>query len=155
MGFSSEEQSDIIGVCCAVLHLSNVTFLAVTDDHSQVDTSNPALDPMLSLLGLKVDNFNKALTTFSIEVGVAKEGEAKHFVRSLSRDKAAKGLEALLKATYAALFDFIVDRIRGIIKTSDKIDHIGPLSHIGVLDIFGFENFEVRHIALFYYLYII
>ena len=143
MGFSFEEQSDIIGVCCAVLHLSNVTFLAVTDDHSQVDSSNRFLNPMLSLLGLKLDDFNKALTTFSIEVGVAQEGETKHFVRSLSREKAFKGLGALLKATYAALFDLIVERIRGIIKTSNTDNHTGPLSYIGVLDIFGFEIFEV------------
>lgn len=121
------------------LHASNLTFLAVTDDSSKVDPTNPHLEPVLTLLGLELSDFQDALCQFEIEAGNTS------YTRTVNKDYAAKGLEALIKATYGAMFNFIVHSInkkieykiqRGESKTE------GKAAYIGVLDIFGFESFK-------------
>jgi hypothetical protein len=70
----------------------------------------------------------------------------------VSRPKAEKGLEALIKATYGALFTHLVEKINGSIAFKDTttedeepIDEWSkPVASIGVLDIFGFESFMVN-----------
>ena len=139
MGFDSKTQDDIFCVTMSFLHASNLTFLAITDDSSKVDAANPHLEPVLSLLGLELSDFQDALCQFEIEAGNTS------YTRTVNKDYAAKGLEALIKATYGAMFNFIVHSInkkieyklqRGDSKTE------GKAAFIGVLDIFGFESFK-------------
>jgi myosin heavy subunit len=70
-------------------------------------------------------------------------------------DGATKGLEALLKATYGALFNYLVSRINDSISFQRESDMDGegsyasnpsldPAASIGVLDIFGFESFQIN-----------
>ena len=61
-------------------------------------------------------------------------------------------MEALMKATYGALFDYIVKRVNSSITVGD-LDHSGKnqaskstqdYAFIKILDIFGFESFEMN-----------
>ena len=52
--------------------------------------------------------------------------------------KAADVRDALAKALYARMFQWIVSRLNGHLQPESSSDHL----HIGILDIFGFENFE-------------
>ena len=52
--------------------------------------------------------------------------------------KAADTRDALAKALYARMFQWIVSRLNSHLQPTDSLDHL----HIGILDIFGFENFE-------------
>jgi len=138
MGFSKSEFSDIIGVCCAILHAFNINFLAISDDSSEVDRENKSLPKALALFGIELEDFNKALTTVSISVAGRFGLDC---VRLVSREKALHGLEGLLKATYASLFHYIAERIKATMETSKGNIESGLRAYIGVLDIFGFgEN---------------
>ena len=144
MGFESSEQSDIMSVTCALLHASNLTLNSINaGDESEVDRSNVHLEPLTSLLGISADALNRALCYFSITAG-----REKH-TRSNSKEKAAKGLLALIKATYGALFTYVVRRVNESITVEDVSAKGGrgkdvkkAAASIGVLDIFGFESFK-------------
>ena len=146
IGFTEMEMRDVMSVTAAILHASNLTFEALPDDNSCLQDS-VHLESVSRLLGVSPDDLNQALCYFSITAG-------NHVVqRALDKTKAEKGLEALLKTTYSALFEYLVERINYSIvyKDQKKLDEAGneipvdPASHpvatIGVLDIFGFESF--------------
>ena len=143
MDFSKEEQTDIFTITCALLHSSNLTFKSITADESEIDRDNKHLEAFLSLMGLSADDLNRALCYFSIQAG-----KEKH-TRSNSKEKAEKGLLALIKGTYGALFTHIVKRVNDSIATfhsneSERSDHTAAAASIGVLDIFGFESFKTN-----------
>jgi hypothetical protein len=155
MKFPAAEQKDIFSVVAAVLHASNLSFLDL-EEESSLDERNVHLAPVCHLLGVTAGDLNRALCFFSITAGKDVTVE-----RSLTLEKAEKGLEAFLKATYGALFAYLVRRINDSIafaKENQENDYDGedeeggerkrshdpmllPVASIGVLDIFGFESF--------------
>ena len=150
---AEEEQSNVLTIACALLHASNITFVEsshASADASQLDQENPFLSAAVTLLGVSVDDINIALCTCAIDVA----GE--RLVKHLSLHQASKALEAFIKATYAALFRYIVHAINHSIagnnlKNGQASSHygassrsIGSSAFIGVLDIFGFESFTTN-----------
>jgi myosin-5 len=143
MGFDSSDQKEILRIVSSLLHLSNITF---TEDSSgcSLNSNNTSLNPALQLLGVSGKALERALCCVNIEAGGEK------VVKRLFLDQAIKAKEALIKATYAALFTYLVQRINncisGGIANADSPDETGAVAitagFIGVLDIFGFESFE-------------
>jgi myosin-5 len=142
VGFGKQEQSDLFSVVCALLHCSNLSFRETSADISQLDRSNPSLRSALKLLGVTMEALDSALCKSAIEA----RGET--LVKNLSTPQAIKALEALMKVTYAALFSHIVHRINQSIQVppvrSNDLDAYHQSAFIGVLDIFGFESFDVN-----------
>ncbi|OEU13397.1 Myosin_head-domain-containing protein [Fragilariopsis cylindrus CCMP1102] len=150
MKFSTEEQSDVFAAVAAILHSSNLTFCDL-DEYCSLDAHNVHLEPVCHLLGVTAEGLNQALCHFSISAGNDTQVQ-----QNLEIDKAEKGLEALLKATYGALFTYLVTRINDSICYSpdqnESLDENGerphskdaPSASIGVLDIFGFESFKTN-----------
>jgi myosin-5 len=143
MGFSKDEQTDIFSLVCALLHASNLTFKSITADESEIDMENEHMNAFLNLMGLTGEDLNRALCYFSIVAGREKHQ------RSNSKEKAEKGLLALIKTTYGALFTHVVKRVNDCIaifhsNTKQGIDHTAAAASIGVLDIFGFESFKTN-----------
>lgn len=156
MKFSVAEQKQVFSVTAAILHSSNLTFGDLPGEESALDDQNVHLVPVCNLLGVTFEDLNQSLCYFSITAG------NQTVQRALTRAKAEKGLEALLKATYGALFSYLVKRINDSIsykakrqadegeegdegsvdssKPSEDAIH-RPAASIGVLDIFGFESF--------------
>uniref|UniRef100_A0A3P8W035 G protein subunit beta 5 n=1 Tax=Cynoglossus semilaevis TaxID=244447 RepID=A0A3P8W035_CYNSE len=66
------------------------------------------------------------------------------FVKSVAKINAVASRDALAKHIYAKLFSWIVDSINGALKSALK-QH----SFIGVLDIYGFETFDVNSFEQF------
>eukprot|EP00554_Chaetoceros_debilis_P008058 CAMPEP_0194079130 /NCGR_PEP_ID=MMETSP0149-20130528/5363_1 /TAXON_ID=122233 /ORGANISM="Chaetoceros debilis, Strain MM31A-1" /LENGTH=1393 /DNA_ID=CAMNT_0038760523 /DNA_START=295 /DNA_END=4476 /DNA_ORIENTATION=- len=149
MGFTPSNQRDILGIVSSLLHLSNITF----DEDSSgctLDEKNKSLKPALKLLGVSGAALEQALCCVNIDAGGEK------VVKKLFLDQSIKAKEALIKATYSALFTYLVQRINNCISggkdnfisaeeekttVTDSIDP-SPAAFIGVLDIFGFESFE-------------
>jgi myosin-5 len=143
LGMSEEEQETAFTIPAAALHASNVTFVATSNDESELDYDNAHLDPFVNLMGLTKDALEKALCYLKIKAG------KEHHIRTLPKAKAEKGMEALVKAFYGALFAFLVRRINSSITVKDSTgDRRSRGSSsldqatIGVLDIFGFESFK-------------
>jgi myosin-5 len=141
MKFSLDEQRNVFATTAAILHASNLTFCDF-DEYCQLDGHNVHLEPVCHLLGVTAEDLNQALCHCSITAG-----NESQVLQNLDIDKAEKGLEALLKATYGALFTFLVSRINDSICYSpdgNKDSRDAPSASIGVLDIFGFESFKTN-----------
>lgn len=154
MGFSLEETQSVFGVTAAIMHASNLNFIDTGDDTSALDEENVHLQPVCHLFGVTEEELNAALTSFTITAGRSQ------VQRAMSAEQAEKGLQALLKTTYGALFTYLVRRINESIafrKDNDRCSEEGeaksderavitkvlaPAAKIGVLDIFGFESFQ-------------
>eukprot|EP00957_Ditylum_brightwellii_P144475 11005106-Ditylum_brightwellii.AAC.2 len=96
-------------------------------------------------MGVSSQILNKALCTSTIEA----RGEK--LIKNKTVQQATKALEALIKATYGALFKYIVELVNESItvKQSYEDDDVANwrgnrLAVIGLLDIFGFERFAVN-----------
>lgn len=157
MGMTTEEQDDTFSIACAALHGSNMEFVGKSADESALAPTedNPHLEPFLELLGLNQQDLDTALCYHKIQAG-------KEFhTRKLSKEKAEKGMDALIKAMYGALFTFLVRRINDSITVKQDNPRAnrrngasgasgrasaaaGNQATIGVLDIFGFESFQVN-----------
>ncbi len=159
MGFELADQIDILRIVSAILHLSNLNFLEDSSSGCTLDDKNPSLAAALKLLGVTRDNLDKALCCVNIEAG----GE--RLVKKLFLSQAMKAKEAMIKATYGAMFEYLVRRINRCINGGRKQQDLaeptggtenenGPstpssvtesepcAAFIGVLDIFGFESFQ-------------
>lgn len=154
MGIPSLEQHSVFAVCCALLHASNLNFVDIGEVECALETENPHLKYVVDLLGITRDGLNKALCYYEITVGGrgGKGGETHR--KELSQAQAKKGVEALIKATYGAMFKYLVDRINTSIACDAKGNKGGSSRNkrrkgerggtIGILDIFGFETFQVN-----------
>ncbi|GKY97234.1 hypothetical protein MPSEU_000681800 [Mayamaea pseudoterrestris] len=150
MKFTSEDAKDILGLTAAILHASNLTFNELSEETCALDKMNVHLLPVCSLLGVAPEALNESLCSFTIQAG------NNTIKRSLQKDRAYKGLQGLLKATYSGLFDYLVKRINESIAFKEQIadedteidnslikngSSSKPVASIGILDIFGFESF--------------
>ena len=134
MNFSETERNDIFAIVSAILHCSNLTFHEEGDDAS-LDFKNPHVAPACTLLGVEMEALNEALCYFWIVA------EGKSFRRPQTVQGAEKGLAALMKAIYGALFDILVQRVNDEIQFEKTVGSMNDVAaSIGVLDIFGFES---------------
>jgi myosin-5 len=110
MGFSPEDVFSVLRVVSALLHASNLSFV-VREDCCALDKSNTHLRHVVDLLSITTEGLNLALCYHEITVSIAGNADKKQFKRVLLRVQAEKGVEALIKGTYAALFNYLLSRI--------------------------------------------
>uniref|UniRef100_A0A8B9DNP4 Myosin VIIB n=1 Tax=Anser cygnoides TaxID=8845 RepID=A0A8B9DNP4_ANSCY len=119
--FSDSEHWDISKLLAAILHLGNVEFEALfLRQTSFVDSSE----------------LQNSLTNLSIIV----RGES--VSRPLSVAQAADGRDAFVKGIYGRIFLWIVNKINSAISNPTSEKPKNTHQSIGLLDIFGFENFS-------------
>lgn len=124
-------------IVSAILFAGNMSFTPSHDgDSCKLDKTKSAL-ACAALLGITFDGLAQALTCRSIIA--ADETVSK----PLTIEESGKACEALIKAVYGAAFDFIVERVNASIDDNTKGQGHGAAS-IGVLDIFGFETFDIN-----------
>lgn len=136
IGISAAEQSEILRCLAIVLWLGNVTFREDAEGNSTIaDASVPEF--VAYLMETDIAAVNKALTSRVMETqrgfgGGGRRGSV--YEVPLNPAQAAAARDALAKAIYSNLFDWIVERINRSMKSQSQ----GSLI-IGVLDIYGFE----------------
>ena len=111
-----------------------MSFKASRDGESCSLVIDEASQACAQLLGLELDGLAAALTARVILAG----DEIVH--KPLTVEAATKASEALIKAVYGAAFDFIVQQVNNSIENESQ----SGAASIGVLDIFGFETFEIN-----------
>uniref|UniRef100_A0A8D1SGT7 Myosin-9 n=1 Tax=Sus scrofa TaxID=9823 RepID=A0A8D1SGT7_PIG len=134
MGIPEEEQMGLLRVISGVLQLGNIVFKKErnTDQASMPD--NTAAQKVSHLLGINVTDFTRGILTPRIKVG------RDYVQKAQTKEQADFAIEALAKATYERMFRWLVLRIN---KALDKTKRQGT-SFIGILDIAGFEIFDLN-----------
>uniref|UniRef100_A0A4W2E9X6 Unconventional myosin-X n=1 Tax=Bos indicus x Bos taurus TaxID=30522 RepID=A0A4W2E9X6_BOBOX len=134
MQFSKEEVREVLRLLAGILHLGNIEF--ITAGGAQVSFKT-ALGRSAELLGLDPAQLTDALTQRSMFL----RGE--EILTPLNVQQAADSRDSLAMALYARCFEWVIKKINSRIKGKDDF------KSIGILDIFGFENFEVNHFEQF------
>ncbi|KAL6258640.1 hypothetical protein P5V15_010593 [Pogonomyrmex californicus] len=140
VGFTAEKQRRLFAVLSAVLLLGNVEFHPRKSYHHHdeaVGVKNPEVVALISeLLRVKQETLLAALTAKRARAS----GET--LVINYRLPEAIAARDAMAKCLYGALFDWIVLQVNhALLSKKDTLrDHQG--NSIGVLDIFGFEDFK-------------
>ncbi|KAK7939555.1 hypothetical protein WMY93_002881 [Mugilogobius chulae] len=138
IGFTEEEVNSVYNILSAILNTGNIEFASITTQH-QTDKSevpnSEALENAASLLSIGPEELQEALTSQC----VVTRGET--IIRSNTVDKAADVRDAMSKALYGRLFSWIVNRINSLLQPDANICAAESGMNVGILDIFGFENF--------------
>ena len=136
--FSPEEIDSICSVTAALLHLGNIMFINDPEKDVVVDIANrPVLETAAKILGIEADDLSGPLVKRSNVI----RGE--RIFSPLSERQAKDSRDALAKAIYGQLFTYIIAKVNEVICRS------GNHKYIGVLDIFGFENFQKNSLEQF------
>lgn len=141
-GVDEQQRAAIYAVVAAVLHLGNVTFSEDPDDSSRsggclVDKQTEhSLETTAKLMSLDVDLLRQSLTSRIMSTSRAGHKGTVYMVK-LSIQQAQSARDALAKAIYSKLFDYIVTKI-----VNKSIPFSSSSYYIGVLDVAGFEYFQ-------------
>ncbi|EZG07990.1 myosin-1 [Trichophyton rubrum CBS 735.88] len=135
IGLSQAEQDNIFRVLAAILWLGNMQF--VEDDQSNATiTDRSVIDFVAYLMEVDADQVQKALTHRIVETARgARRGSI--YEVPLNTVQAMAVRDALAKALYFNLFDWIVQRVNASLVAKGAVSN-----SIGILDIYGFEIFE-------------
>ncbi|RQM15236.1 hypothetical protein DD237_005464 [Peronospora effusa] len=148
VGFTPAERTGIFDILAALMHIGNLSF--EYDDNSdrlgqsmgpgagKSDLASSCIwsrDAAASLMAVDATKLERALSMRRIRAG-------SDFVSmKLSSAQANNARDALAKALYGRLFDWMVTKMNHFLKMDDSQKAKGGLHSIGILDIFGFEVF--------------
>ncbi|XP_041853672.1 unconventional myosin-Vc [Melanotaenia boesemani] len=138
LGLKEDFQSDVFKALAAILHLGNVEIRKLGDDKSSVSPSDPHLVVFCELLGVNTEELVRWLCNRRIVL------VAETVVKPVSMERAVTARDALAKQIYAHLFDCVINRINTALQVPGK-QH----AFIGVLDIYGFETFDINSFEQF------
>ena len=141
IGLSQGEQDNIFRMLAAILWLGNVTFRE-DDSGNATIADQSVVDFVAYLLQVQSPHVNKALTIRIVETARGGRRGSVYEV-PLNPAQATAVRDALAKAIYFNLFDWIVDRVNASLKARGSI-----ANSVGILDIYGFEIFEKNSFAL-------
>jgi myosin-1 len=135
IGMSQAEQDNLFRMLAAILWIGNIQF-AEDDEGNAKITDSSVVDFVAYLLEVDAAHVNKALTTRVVETSRGGRRGSIYDV-PLNPAQASAVRDALSKAIYFNMFDWIVSRVNASLKAR------GAMSQsIGILDIYGFEIFE-------------
>ena len=135
IGLTQAEQDNIFRMLSAILWLGNVLF--VEDDSGNASNRDQSVvDFVAYLLEVDPSHVNTALTSRIVETSRGgRRGSVYQVPLNVTQAMAVR--DALAKAIYFNLFDWIVERVNASLKARGAIGN-----SVGILDIYGFEIFE-------------
>uniref|UniRef100_A0A8C5BN78 Unconventional myosin-Va-like n=1 Tax=Gadus morhua TaxID=8049 RepID=A0A8C5BN78_GADMO len=138
LGFSDSDQMSLFRILAAILHFSNVEVKAQSADSSSITPDQHHLAMFCELMGVAYQDMAYWLCHRKLRTAT------ETFVKTLSKVSAVNGRDALAKHIYAKLFGWIVDSINRTLKFAAT-----RRCFIGILDIYGFETFDVNSFEQF------
>ncbi|XP_066551446.1 unconventional myosin-IXb isoform X2 [Amia ocellicauda] len=145
VGFLPSTKKQIFSVLSAILYLGNVTYRRKSTGRDEgLDVGPPeVLSTLSDLLKVKEELLVEALTKRKTVTVNDK------LILPYSQSEAITARDSMAKSLYSALFDWIVLRINhALLNKRDMEESVTCLS-IGVLDIFGFEDFATNSFEQF------
>ena len=134
MGLNEDEISSIWKVVSGGLLFGNMEFKQERNSEQAILPDNTVAQKVAHLFGINVNEMTKGFLRPRIKVG-------RDFVtKAQTKEQVEFAVEALSKATFERLFKWIVARIN---RSLDRTKRQGA-SFIGILDIAGFEIFDLN-----------
>ncbi|KAM7409711.1 hypothetical protein PAMA_001279 [Pampus argenteus] len=125
-------QTQVLQIIAGILHLGNISFIEA-GNYGQVESTDLLAFPAY-LLGIDANRLQEKLTSRKMDSKWG--GKSESIDVTLNQEQATYTRDALAKALYARLFDYLVEAInKAIQKPYEEFS-------IGVLDIYGFEIFQ-------------
>ncbi|KAH9506277.1 Myosin-9 [Dermatophagoides farinae] len=134
MGLNAEELSAIFRVVSAVMLFGNMKFKQERNSDQATLPDNTVAQKVSHLLGLNVSEMIKAFLRPRLKVG------RDYVTKAQTKEQVESSVEAIAKACYERMFKWLVHRIN---RSLDRTKRQGA-SFIGILDIAGFEIFELN-----------
>ena len=128
MGFTKSQKEDTFKIIAAILHLGNLQFGQAGG--AQV-TNEDVLKVAADFLGLEASALGEVLTQ------QLRNLRGEDIATPLDVPQAIDSRDSLAMALYARLFRWIISKLNVTLKGPETFHSIG------LLDIFGFENFTV------------
>nr|XP_023673092.1 unconventional myosin-Ie-like [Paramormyrops kingsleyae] len=133
IGIPEQEQDLVLQIVAGVLHLGNIGFREASN-YATVEREEMLAFPAF-LLGIDQTRLKEKLTSRKMDSKWG--GRSESIDVTLNVEQACYTRDALAKALHTRLFDFLVESInKAMVKDQQEIN-------IGVLDIYGFEIFQV------------
>ncbi|XP_061670518.1 unconventional myosin-Va isoform X7 [Syngnathoides biaculeatus] len=138
LGINESYQMGLFQVLAAILHLGNVEIRDRDSDSSMIPPNNDHLTKFCELVGITYEDMAQWLCHRKLKTA------SETYIKTLPRLQATNARDALSKHIYAKLFNWIVEHVNKAL-VADIKQH----SFIGVLDIYGFETFEINSFEQF------
>uniref|UniRef100_A0A671LKA8 Unconventional myosin-IXb-like n=1 Tax=Sinocyclocheilus anshuiensis TaxID=1608454 RepID=A0A671LKA8_9TELE len=143
VGFLPSTKKQIFSVLSAILYLGNVTYQPKDVGEGLKVGPDRVLYAISDLLKVKVELLVEALTTRKAMTA------NDTLILPYSINEAITARDSMAKSLYSALFDWIVLRINHALLNKRDLEESVPRLSIGVLDIFGFEDFKTNSFEQF------
>lgn len=138
LGITETYQMGLFQILSAILHLGNVEIKERGSSSCGVLDESGHLAVFCDLTEVSCESMAHWLCHKKLKTAT------ETLNKPITRTEAVNGRDALAKHIYARLFSWIVGEVNKALSTSLK-----PHSFIGVLDIYGFETFEVNSFEQF------
>ncbi|XP_056134161.1 unconventional myosin-Va [Lampris incognitus] len=138
LGINESYQIGLFQVLAAVLHLGNVEIKDRDSDSSIIAPNNSHLTAFCELVGVTYQDMSHWLCHRKLKTA------AETYIKPIPRLQATNARDALAKHIYAKLFNWIVEHVNKALVTN-----VEQNSFIGVLDIYGFETFDINSFEQF------
>ncbi|VAH04576.1 unnamed protein product [Triticum turgidum subsp. durum] len=129
---SKEDQDNVFAMVSAVLWLGDVSFTIIDNENHVEITVEEAAETVSRLLGCSIEDLNLVLSKRHMKVN------NENIVQKLTLTQATDTRDALAKALYASLFEWLVEQINKSLSVGKR--RTGR--SISILDIYGFESFD-------------
>uniref|UniRef100_A0A672VBT6 Myosin VA n=1 Tax=Strigops habroptila TaxID=2489341 RepID=A0A672VBT6_STRHB len=138
LSISDSYQMGIYQILAGILHLGNVEFASRDSDSCIIPPKHEPLTIFCDLMGVEYEEMAHWLCHRKLATAT------ETYIKPISKLHAINARDALAKHIYANLFNWIVDHVNKALHATVK-QH----SFIGVLDIYGFETFEINSFEQF------
>ena len=145
MKFSQDEVNAIWSVLATILKLGNLEF----DDAKKTDTNpckilnEPLFDQISQLLCIDKEILRSALT---IKTRIT---DKEKFLCPLDKNECFSVRDSFSKCLYDKVFNWMIRRLNVAIRNEEENQTPNECRSIGLLDIFGFEDFKVNSLEQF------
>lgn len=139
LGIDTEPQREIFRILAGILQLGNVGFSSPSDDSQPCDleeTSKDYLQNAAELFGVDVEELEACLRVRTLKAG------KQSLLKPCSQTECNVRRDCLAKVIYAELFEWLVTFINNSMCTGTSVWS----NFIGVLDVYGFECFQMNNL---------
>ncbi|KFP67592.1 Unconventional myosin-Vb, partial [Cariama cristata] len=138
LGVPETDQLELFGILAAILHLGNIVVKGRDRRSVPLQPTDEALGLFCALLGVEASQVMRWLCHRKLVTA----GET--YLKPLSRQQALDSRDALAKHMYGQVFRWMVSRVNRALRALE-----GHRTSIGILDIYGFEVFELNSFEQF------